>query len=37
MMELEKGDMIGLQAIRGQFQCSSNMNCVFNGKFVRKI
>ena len=35
MMELEKGDFIGLQVLRGAMYCDNNANCIFNGKFVR--
>ena len=32
--ELQKGDQIRLQVIEGNFDCSSNGNCIFNGKYL---
>ena len=35
IMKLQRGDMIQLQVVQGQFYCDNgNSNCIFNGKIL---
>merc|ERR1712150_72396 len=36
MMDLKKNDKIRLKVEHGDFNCGSNSNCVFNGRFIRE-
>ena len=37
IMELQKGDQVQLQVIKGNFRCDAYVNCLFGGKIIKAI